>query len=229
MRCHVLSCSGALRRLRPPCRSFVRPCPACRSSIAFRSTPFRSPRRRCPGRAEPFSARTARAGTRVGAGAVRAPDCAREAQGALLPCVSSGFFSRRREPEGEAAPRMPRPSSCPISAWIFSGQALFRNYFKKLEQTPFPGSAGARRFVLRTARLWTQTRSAAIDGQGALTVNNPARQTCRSWIRWPRPSSMPAPPTRTRPWRTSMIPTSCPQPSAAPTRASTAPWTAYTA
>ena len=59
MKCHVLSCSGALRRLCPPRRSFVRPCPACRSSMAFRSAPFRSPRRRRPGRAGPFFARIA--------------------------------------------------------------------------------------------------------------------------------------------------------------------------
>ena len=44
----------------------------------------------------------------------------------------------------------------------------------------------------------------------------PARRTCRSWSRWPKPSSTPAPPTRRPPWRTSTTPTSCPPPSAAP-------------
>ena len=155
MRCHVLSCSGALRCLRPPRRSFVRPCPACRFSIAFRPTLFRSSRRRPPGRAGPFSARIvcARAPP-VGAGAVRAPDCAREAQGALVPCVSSGFFSRRRETGEGAAPPDAASFLLPYSSMDFSQvKPCFRNYFKKAGRRSHPGSAGARRFVLRTARL----------------------------------------------------------------------------
>ena len=54
-----------------------------------------------------FRAYPARARARVGAGAVRAPDCAREAEGALLPSASHGFSemaSPGRATPGEAAP-----------------------------------------------------------------------------------------------------------------------------
>ena len=65
-----------------------------------------------PNAAGPFSARNrARAPLRtrapVGAGAVRAPDCAREAEGARLPSASHGFSktgAARPRSAGEAAP-----------------------------------------------------------------------------------------------------------------------------
>ena len=93
--------------------------PHGRSSIAFRSSPFRSSRRRlarCGGTL--FRAYRARLSARVAAGAVRAPDCpcARgRAQDARLPSASRGFLnSRRREPGEEAVPRghrFPMPPS----------------------------------------------------------------------------------------------------------------------
>ena len=112
MKCHVLSCSGVLGRLRPPRLCFVSPRPVCRSSIAFRSPSFRSSRRRCPGRTEPFSARIARAPGRAFAPArfarliarARGPDARRTS-----PVHFSRLFSRRREPEGGAVPGTPHP------------------------------------------------------------------------------------------------------------------------
>ena len=83
--------------------------PPCRPS------PFRSSRRRaergehCRWRRDPVSrVSRARPSARVSAGAVRAPDCAREAEGALLPCVSSGFFRaganrEKGQPRADAA------------------------------------------------------------------------------------------------------------------------------
>ncbi len=90
--CHVLSCS--------PCRhrSSVVPFLHIVPPIAFRSAPFRP---RPAGlatlkRRDPFCARILRARprlpARVSAGAVRAPDCARETEGARLPFVPAGAF-----------------------------------------------------------------------------------------------------------------------------------------
>ncbi len=174
---------------------------------------FRSPRRRLAGRAGPwFRACRVRARSRAfRGGARRASDCAREAEGAIVPCVSQGFISRRREPGGEAACgcRFLLPHSSTDFLRTSPMQELVQ---KNANRTSCPDSAGARRPASSTARLWTRTRSAVIDGQGAVTVNNLARQTCRIWSRWPKPSSTPALPTRTQPSQTSTTPTSCPNP-----------------
>ena len=82
---------------------YVRSPPACRSSVSFCSTPFRSLRRWLFPAVGPCFARIARARARVrariGAGAVCAPDCAcaREApkSGRTPPVHFSGVFSRR--------------------------------------------------------------------------------------------------------------------------------------
>ena len=53
MRCHEVSCFVMLRRASGPVAP--RPYPACRSSITFRSLPFRSPAGRLPARRDPDS------------------------------------------------------------------------------------------------------------------------------------------------------------------------------
>ena len=76
-----------------------------RGSVAVIVSPFAT------GSGTLFRAYPARARARVGAGAVRAPDCAREAEGARLPSASRGFS--KMAPPGRAAPgkrlRIPLP------------------------------------------------------------------------------------------------------------------------
>ena len=67
-----------------------------RGSVAVIVSPFPT------GSGSLFRAYPARARARVGAGAVRAPDCAREAEGALLPSASHRFSEMA--PPGRAAP-----------------------------------------------------------------------------------------------------------------------------
>ena len=101
MFCHAMSCSAAPRPSPPASPKRRSPNPACRSSIVFRSI------RAAAGlpAARPFFARIAWARARVRAGAVRAPDCAREpSAGRTSPVRSVGFFSRRRE-AGDGAAR----------------------------------------------------------------------------------------------------------------------------
>ena len=62
----------------------------------FRLSPFCSPRLRLVRQTGPCFARIARVRARVGAGAVRAPDCARESQGTPLLSVSQVVLNRRR-------------------------------------------------------------------------------------------------------------------------------------
>ena len=95
MKCHVLSCSSHRRRRFAARFLHITP--------PSRSAPFR--RRGVP---LPRAFRV-RACPRVGAGAVRAPDCAREAQGARLPSVSRGF-SRTGADAGGNGLRTPLPS-----------------------------------------------------------------------------------------------------------------------
>ncbi len=91
--CHEMSCSSCRRR--SPAVPFLH----IALSVPLRSTPFR-PRRRPgrPKRRDPFCARILRAcpcaGGHVSAGAVRAPDCARETADAPLPSVPAGAFLR---------------------------------------------------------------------------------------------------------------------------------------
>jgi len=97
------------------------------SSIPFRSTSFRSSRRRVE-RGEHYEWRRwrrrrltpcggtlirGRARARVGAGAVRAPDCARETPGARLPSAPQGQFHAGANRNGL---RMPLLSSAPYLA-----------------------------------------------------------------------------------------------------------------
>ena len=66
----------------------------------FDPSPFVLPAIRLPERRDPLPrvsrARLCRRGRAYRAGAARAPDCARESQGAPLPCVSQGFFAPAR-------------------------------------------------------------------------------------------------------------------------------------
>ena len=109
--CHEMSCSSCRRR------SSAVPFLHIAPSVAFRSAPCR-PRRRRPGRSQaagPFlRAYPARPPARVSAGAVRAPDCPREAEGGHLPPVVAPAkagaapvpMAERREPR---APEDPLP------------------------------------------------------------------------------------------------------------------------
>ncbi len=172
MFCHVPGRCAASAR--PADASFV---PVPHAVPPSRFVPLRSalPAARLPGAAGPCFARNARARARLCAGAVRAPDCAREPQGARLPCVSQRFFETGAT--GRAAPgkrlRMP-PLRVIYRHWPSQVKAISRIISKKANIRPLPGSAGAQRSVSRTARLWTRTLSARIDGEGALTVNDMA-------------------------------------------------------
>ncbi len=112
MMCHVSSWSGGWR---PALRVF-RPVSCFRHSLSFPSVfvPFPPPTV-CPSGGSLFRAYRARAGAPVGAGAVRAPDCARAQEPRRRTHVTrrfnGGLFSRRRETGKEAAPRTPPPSS----------------------------------------------------------------------------------------------------------------------
>ncbi len=125
MRCHV---PPHRARVRPPLRSSVRPNPACRSSIAFRSV------RAAAGlpAARPCFARIAWARAPAFAPArfarLIARACARgQTQGARLPSVPLGFFRTGAKQETK------RPAdaacSCPILPQFYRGQALTENYF----------------------------------------------------------------------------------------------------
>jgi len=137
-----MSCFVMVRRASDPVAAH--PYPACGSSIAFRSTPFPPPRgtRRTlrmaafappapnaaniayggvdaaadlPGKRDPVSrVSRARPSARVSAGAVRAPDCAREPEDALRLCVESGSF--RAGPARREAVRADATSVEPILA-----------------------------------------------------------------------------------------------------------------
>ena len=125
---------GACPAAVPSRRSSVLPHPACRSFIPFRSTPFRPPRRRfvpCGGtliRAYPARA-PAPAGARVGAGAVRAPDCPRprdaRTQDAPVPSAPQGLFGAGAHRSGLRTPPRPDPYRHQCSGM----QALIQNYF----------------------------------------------------------------------------------------------------
>ena len=118
MRCHVPG--------RPPP---VLPCLASPASFLLPAPGLRA--------ARPFFARIACArGRAFRAGAVRAPDCARE-PGArhTYPVRSVGaFFRAGAKPETKRPPDA--ASSCLILPWFFQGQALFRNYFSNARTRP---------------------------------------------------------------------------------------------
>ncbi len=130
-----MSCFVMVRRASGPIA--VRPYPACRSSFAFRSAPFRSPRRRpgCGGTL--FRAYCAPARQRALAPARFARLIARARarprnQGARLPSVPLETFSRRRE----AAPRMPLPL-LHISTDFRDTSPLRELFPKNIEQNAF--------------------------------------------------------------------------------------------
>ena len=90
------------------CMSFLHP-------VSFHSVPF-FPSAPLAGGGTLIRAFPARARARVGAGAVRAPECprARQMQGAPRLSAESGSFRMRAGTGGEAASRMPLPCSDPI-------------------------------------------------------------------------------------------------------------------
>ena len=120
MRCHDLhargaypvTCSGmgsgySIRF--PRLRVFGMACP-------FDPSSFRPSRRRLPQRRDPDSrvscARLCRRGRAYRGGAARAPDCARETEGAPLPLVSQGFFRagakwEKKRPRADTASPLP--------------------------------------------------------------------------------------------------------------------------
>ena len=129
-------CHEAPRRapLRRPHRASARPDPACRFSIRLCSV-------RAAGLPAATLFRAYRTGprTRVGAGAVRAPDCAREpGAGRTSPVRSVGVFSHRCEAGSEAAPRMPLPPDLSYHRY-FEVKPLGRIYFKSSEQNAVTG------------------------------------------------------------------------------------------
>ena len=151
MRCHV---SPPLRPS-PPALPKRRPSASCISFLL--PLPFRSRRRRLACGASLFRAYRMCAPARVCAGAVRAPDCAREpAQGARLPSVPLGFFRAGARRETKRPPDA--ASSCPILPRFYRGQALIGNYFIIRERIAIaapplrspPGAALSSRSLPRT-------------------------------------------------------------------------------
>ena len=133
--CHAMSCFAASRPFPSASPKLRRPYPAHRSSFRFRSV--------CAAAglpaAGPFSARIAHGRAPVGAGAVRAPDCARargQAQGARLPSIPLGFFAPARGGKRSGL-RMPLP---PVSFYhSFSEVKLLSGIISKIyEQTTIP-------------------------------------------------------------------------------------------
>ena len=155
MKCHVLSCGG-LRGVAfchamscSPCLPWSLPFPSC---ISFRPPPFRPPRRPA-WRAGPFIARIcvrARAG--VGAGAVRAPDCPREAEGAHLPLVPG----RRCEMSCDVMFAMPSPMLCGSVCAYRSSTAFRPPPFRP----PAAGPAGGTLFRAYRGRVSAPARFA---------------------------------------------------------------------
>ena len=110
--------------LRKPCRSAAVPVLHVVPPSHF--APFAPPP--VSGEASLFRAYRMCARARVCAGAVRAPDCAREqTQGARLLSVPLGFF--RTGARQKAKRPADAASSCLILPQIPQGQALFGNYF----------------------------------------------------------------------------------------------------
>ena len=75
-----------------------------------------------------FAARCrARAGAPVGAGAVRTPDCAREAEGTPLPSVSQGVFENGAAGRATPEKRLRTPLLRVLYQYIFSKVKKFKN------------------------------------------------------------------------------------------------------
>ena len=146
----------------------VRQHPACRSSIAFRSIPFRPSRRPAARSGTLIRAYPARAPVLVGARFAparfarliarmrpREPDAGRTS-----PVGRIGGFFRAGANGGTKRPRERR--SLPPAAHcntIFDNASNFRIISEKQNMILHSGSAGA-------GRLWMRTRSATIGGQG---------------------------------------------------------------
>ena len=158
-----------------------------RSSIPFRSIPFRSSRRRlaCGGTlfrayrvCAPASAR-ARAGARIlRRRAYRAPDCARTSKrrAHVSRQFLRGIFAPARNRK-RSGPGMPLASSCPILARIFRKQAYVGNYFKilvniLLSPAAQPKRQGPGRYRLHPRRILHSRISgtACIDDRNGIPV-----------------------------------------------------------
>ena len=126
--CHEMSCDVMFRRAAPVSARLAE-APPSQSCMSFlHRVSFHSRRCRLACGASLFRAYRMGARACVRAGAVRAPDCAREqAQGAGLPSVPLGFFRAGAKQETE------RPadaaSSCLILPQFYRGQAFTGNYF----------------------------------------------------------------------------------------------------
>ena len=184
------ACSG---RPGPAFRVFCPVSPACgfrhRSLLSIRLR-FVFPPPGCAARGPHYAARNrARAGGRVGAGAVRAPDCARaraRAQGApLLPAPSVVF--RAGPGAGGSGLRKPLPIFCSvfILAYLAELQALRRCFFitscQEIEHSgKNTGFRDRRRRPPRigsgaTGRVWAASAKAARQGREARRINADAR------------------------------------------------------
>ena len=102
--CHEMSCSVMVRRAAPLSACLAEALSSASCIPFLHRVSFRPRRRRLACGATLFRAYRRCARARVCAGAVRAPDCAREPDaGRTSPVRSVGGFSRRREVRDEAA------------------------------------------------------------------------------------------------------------------------------
>ena len=130
MKCHDLSCfvMRCHEPLRRPRRSFVRSCPACRSSSRFRPVPATG---------------LPAAGLYFRAYHMCAIRRARQTRGPRLLSVPLEFF--RAGAKQEAKRPADAASTCPILPRIFRYQGRFGNYFIEHEQFDSPPSERVRR------------------------------------------------------------------------------------
>ena len=115
--CHVLSWSALRARLRQRAPALRRAPPPGRGSVVVIHASFRF------GSGGPFAARNARPrarpSARVRAGAVCAPDCAREPQDTPLPCVSQEFFETGAAGRSAPGKRLRTPLLTVLYRYIF--------------------------------------------------------------------------------------------------------------
>ncbi len=185
--CHEMSCSAYAGRIscvlfEHGLRAFhpASPVPRFRHgpvlSIRLR---FVLPAARLPRRRDPDSRVSRAGGGAYRGGAARAPDCARETQGAPLPCVSQGFFRRR------GRKRLPDTASR-ILFFLYSSDAAskYKPFSRKnpvfTHEAGFSGNYTGFRAHPRPPRR-PDDRGESAFGESRRTTNGDISRRARLW------------------------------------------------
>ena len=155
--------------------------PAYRSSIAFRSAPFPPHRRRTLFARVSCVRAPARAGASC-AGAVRAPDCARETEDARLPSVPRrAFFGPSHCFPAQKSRRRPRepPLSAAIVALFPTGQAPWRAEHE-IFSISLPEDGRTEKIVTHLSRC-----SRAASGHEPRFAHSGTRHSTTGWVTSP--------------------------------------------